>query len=93
MTILLNIIAVSALFLGRRTRSLLLNGLVGMYHDNEVEKYYDSQLVSNYGTRYLLGGWGHHYAGVNGRCRAAHHSLHILIKKATAVIDRCLEKT
>lgn len=54
MTILLNIIAVSALLLGRRTRSLLLNGLVGMYHDNEVEKYYDPQLVSNYGTRYSL---------------------------------------
>lgn len=54
MTILLNVIAVSALFLGRRTRSLLLNGLVGMYHDNDVEKYYDPLLVSNYGTRYVL---------------------------------------
>ncbi len=54
MTILLNIIVVLALFLGRRTRSLLLNGLVRMYHDNEVEQYYDTQLVSNYGRRYTL---------------------------------------
>ena len=54
MTILLNSIAISALFLGRRTRSLLLNGLVTMYHDNDVETYYDPLLVSNYGTRYLL---------------------------------------
>jgi len=54
MTLLLNIIAVAALYLGRRTRRMLLNGLVAMYHDNDVEKYYDPSLVSNYGVRYLL---------------------------------------
>ncbi len=56
MTLLLNIIAVAALYLGRRTRRMLLSGLIAMYHDNDVEKYYDPSLVSNYGTRYLLFG-------------------------------------
>lgn len=54
MTVLLNVIAVVALYLGRRTRKMLLNGLVAMYQDNDTEKYYDPSLVSNYGTRYLL---------------------------------------
>ncbi len=54
MTILLNFIAVTALVLGRRTRSLLLNGLVAMYQDNQVDKYYDPALMSNYAARYLL---------------------------------------
>ena len=54
MTLLLNIISVSALILGRRTRGLLLSGLVTMYSDNDVDKYYDSSLLSSYGTRYIL---------------------------------------
>jgi hypothetical protein len=54
MTLLLNIIALAALVLGRRTRRMLLNGLVAMYHDHEVDKYYDPSLLSNYGARYLL---------------------------------------
>ncbi|HEY89057.1 MAG TPA: hypothetical protein G4N98_04890 [Thermoflexia bacterium] len=53
-TILINTIAVTALYLGRRTRSLLLQGLVAMYHDNEVARYYSGELLSNYGIRYLL---------------------------------------
>ena len=54
LTILLNGIAVGALILGRRNRRMLLEGLVAMYRDNEVDKYYDPSLMSNYGTRYLL---------------------------------------
>jgi hypothetical protein len=54
MTLLLNSIALAALVLGRRTRRMLLNGLVGMYQDHEVDKYYDPSLLSNYGVRYLL---------------------------------------
>jgi len=54
MTLLLNIISVLALILGRRTRGLLLHGLVTMNHDNDVDKYYYPSLLSNYGTRYLL---------------------------------------
>lgn len=53
-TILINTIAVTALYLGRRTRHLLLEGLVAMYHDNEVSQYYSAELLSNYGIRYLL---------------------------------------
>jgi len=54
MTVLLNVIAVAALILGRRTRRLLLAGLVAMYRDNKVDKYYDTALMANYGVRYLL---------------------------------------
>ncbi len=54
MTVLLNVVAVAALVLGRRTRGILLNGLVAMYRDNDVDRYYEPSLMSNYGVRYLL---------------------------------------
>ncbi len=54
MTVLMNAIAISALNLGKRTRQMLLDGLVTMYRDNDVEKYYDPALMSNYNARYLL---------------------------------------
>ena len=54
MTVLLNVIAVAALALGRRTRQMLLRGLIAMYRDNNVDKYYEPALMSNYGVRYLL---------------------------------------
>ncbi len=54
MTVLLNVVALVALVLGRRTRRMLLDGLVAMYRDNEVAKYYDPSLMSNYGIRYQL---------------------------------------
>ena len=54
MTIVLNIVAVTALVLGRRNRRTLLGGLVAMYRDNDVDRYYDPSLMSNYGVRYLL---------------------------------------
>ena len=50
-TVLLNIVAVTALVLGRRTRRTLLDGLVAMYRDNQAD---DPSLMSNYGVRYLL---------------------------------------
>lgn len=56
MTLLVNGIALAGLYVGRRTRSRLLAGLVKMYADNHVDKYYDSSLISNYETRYLLFG-------------------------------------
>ena len=58
--VLLNVVALTALILGRRTRRLLLDGLVAMYRDNSVDRYYDPSLMSNYGVRYLL------FAGVIG---------------------------
>ena len=39
MTLLLNVLAVAGLALGRRTRSMLLSGLIDMYRDNDVDKY------------------------------------------------------
>lgn len=54
MTVVLNIVAVAAIVLGRRNRRTLLAGLVAMYRDNQVDKYYDPSLMSNYGVRYLL---------------------------------------
>ena len=54
MTVLLNVVAVAALVLGRRTRGILLGGLVAMYRDNDVDKYYEPSLMSNYGVRHLL---------------------------------------
>jgi hypothetical protein len=54
MTILINIIAVAALFFGRRTSRRLLEGLVSMYKDNEVDKYYNPALLGDYGIRYIL---------------------------------------
>ena len=54
LTVLVNIIAVAGLILGRRTRGMLLGGLIAMYRDNQVDKYYDPSLVSNYRVRYLL---------------------------------------
>lgn len=54
MTVLLNVVAVAALVLGRWTRRILLGGLVAMYRDNHVDRYYEPTLMSNYGVRYLL---------------------------------------
>jgi len=54
MTLLINTIAIAALNLGKRTRKTLLDGLVKMYSDNNVEKYYSPSLLSNYNARYLL---------------------------------------
>ena len=54
MTVVLNVVAVAALALGGRNRRTLIGGLVAMYRDNNVDKYYDPALMSNYGVRYLL---------------------------------------
>ena len=53
-TVLINFFVVKALLTGRETRKKLLQGLVTMYKDNNVEKYYDNSLLSAYGFRYKL---------------------------------------
>ena len=53
-TILINLFVVRALLTGRDTRKKLLHGLVSMYKDNNVEKYYDESLLNAYGFRYKL---------------------------------------
>jgi hypothetical protein len=54
MAIMVNIIATAALYTGKNTRNKLLQGLLSMYRDNEVDKYYDASLLTNYSKRYLF---------------------------------------
>ena len=52
--VLVNIVAIFGLLKGKQTRSMLINGLIQMYKDKGVDKYYDSTLLGNYNTRYNL---------------------------------------
>ena len=54
MSLLVNGIAIIALYFGKGTRDKLLKGLLAMYRDNDVDQYYESSLLTNYGKRYLL---------------------------------------
>ena len=56
MTLLFNGLAIWGLLVGRGTRMKLIGKLLEMYDDNEVGKYYDKSLLSNYSTRYILFG-------------------------------------
>lgn len=51
---LVNGISIRALLVGKNTRNKLLSGLVKMYTDHEVDKYYDTGLLENYNNRYSL---------------------------------------
>ena len=52
--ILVNIVVIIGLIKGRQTRLKLVNGLLTMYRDQNVAKYYDESLLSNYNVRYNL---------------------------------------
>jgi len=52
--ILLNLVVIFGLLKGKQTREKLINGLIKMYEDQNVDKYYDSSLLGNYNTRYNL---------------------------------------
>jgi len=54
LVILVNIVVIFGLLKGKQTRSKLLQGLIMMYKDKGVDKYYDSSLLSNYSMRYNL---------------------------------------
>jgi len=54
LVILLNIVAIFGLLKGKQTRTKLLNGLITMYKDQNVDKYYDESLLSSYSVRYNL---------------------------------------
>jgi len=51
---IVNAISVIGLQVGKQTRNTLLNGLIDMYQDNQVEKYYNPTLLGNYNRRYTL---------------------------------------
>ena len=54
MSLLINSIAVTALNFGKKNREKLIHGLLDMYQDNDVAKYYNESLMAGYGKRYLL---------------------------------------
>jgi len=52
--IVVNGVVVLGLLKGKQTREKLLKGLIDMYRDKEVDKYYDVTLLGNYNLRYNL---------------------------------------
>jgi len=54
MVIMVNTIAMVAMRTGKNTRNRLLEGLIAMYKDNDVDKYYNSTILSNYSKRNFL---------------------------------------
>jgi hypothetical protein len=52
--IVVNLVTVIGLIKGKHTREKLLKGLIDMYKDQNVDKYYDASLLGNYDLRYNL---------------------------------------
>jgi hypothetical protein len=52
--VLVNIVVIFGLLKGRQTRVKLISGLLAMYKDQNVAKYYDESLLGNYNIRYNL---------------------------------------
>ena len=52
--VVVNIVVIFGLLNGKETRMKLINGLLSMYKDQNVAKYYDETLLSNYNVRYNL---------------------------------------
>ncbi|MCX6268955.1 MAG: hypothetical protein NTW16_16645 [Bacteroidetes bacterium] len=52
--VLVNLVVIIGLLKGRQTRTKLVNGLLAMYKDQNVSKYYDESLLGNYNVRYNL---------------------------------------
>ena len=54
LVVVINIVAVVGLLKGKSMRHKLLDGVVLMYRDHNVDKYYDASLLKGYDTRYTL---------------------------------------
>ena len=54
MSVLVNGISIAALQFGKANREKIIRGLLMMYSDNQVARYYDESLLGSYGKRYLL---------------------------------------
>lgn len=54
LVLLINVVAIFGLLKGKQTRTKLLTGIIEMYRDQKVDKYYDSSLLSSYSVRYNL---------------------------------------
>jgi len=54
LVVVVNLVVIFGLLKGKDTRSKLIDGLLKMYKDQGVDQYYDSSIIGNYDTRYLL---------------------------------------
>ncbi len=52
--IVVNIVVIIGILKGKQTRAKLVDGLIRMYKDQGVDKYYDASLLGNYTVRYNL---------------------------------------
>lgn len=52
--VVVNLVVIFGLLKGRQTRTKLTAGLLKMYRDQDVDKYYDESLITNYNVRYNL---------------------------------------
>ena len=52
--VLVNAVVIIGLIKGKQTRIKLVSGLMKMYRDQDVDKYYDESLLGNYSLRYNL---------------------------------------
>jgi hypothetical protein len=52
--VLVNTVVIIGLLKGKQTRIKLVSGLMKMYRDKDVDKYYDETLLGNYSLRYNL---------------------------------------
>ena len=52
--IVINGVVIFGLMKGKQTRTRLLNGMIRMYEDQGVAKYYDVGVLQNYNIRYNL---------------------------------------
>ncbi|MCU0610682.1 MAG: hypothetical protein MUE60_02705 [Candidatus Eisenbacteria bacterium] len=53
-TVLINFFCLRALQAGRHTRAKLTGGLIALYKDQAIDRYYDPQLLDAYGARNKL---------------------------------------
>jgi hypothetical protein len=54
LVIVINTVVEVGLMKGLQTRAKLIKGLIEMYKDKGVDRYYDPSLLLNYKTRYVL---------------------------------------
>ncbi len=52
--IVVNTVVIIGILKGKQTRTKLVEGLIRMYQDQGVDKYYNTSLLSNYTVRYNL---------------------------------------
>ena len=52
--VVVNTVVIIGILKGKQTRMKLVDGLIRMYKDQGVDKYYDATLLSNYTVRYNL---------------------------------------